>query len=108
MAGPGTMAIAAYRPKPGRDAALAELVRDHVPALRRLGLASDRPAVAMQAKDGTILEVFEWRAGAIAAAHEHPEVQALWQRFAEACDFVPLAQLPEAAEMFAEFVPLEL
>lgn len=104
----GEMMILAYRPKPGRDEALLALVRDHLPGLRRLGLATDRAAQAMRAKDGTILETFEWEDGAISRAHEHPEVLAMWGRFAEACDYVPLRDLAEAGELFAQFEPLEI
>jgi hypothetical protein len=57
----------------------------------------------MQAADGTIVEVFEWRsAEAIQAAHANPAVQALWGEFGQACDYVPLSSLAEAHQMFAE------
>jgi len=104
----GDMVIVTYRPKPGCAAALAELVRDHVPDLRRWGLATDRPALAMRAGDGTIVEVFEWADGAIARAHEHPEVQAMWGRYGAVCDYVPLRDLAEAAQLFAQFEPIDL
>lgn len=41
----GHMVIAVYRPKDGCSEKLLELVKDHVPFSRRLGLATDRPAV---------------------------------------------------------------
>lgn len=104
----GDMVIAAYRPKPGRETELLNLTRSHVPRLRELGLATDRPTLAMRAKDGTIVEVFEWKDGAIAEAHEHPDVQAMWGQYAGACDYIPLEQLPETSEMFAEFEPIDL
>lgn len=104
----GTMVIVAYRPKDGRAEALEALVRDHVPRLRALDLVTDRPAQAMRAGDGTIVEIFEWKDGAIDAAHEHPDVQAMWSEFAEACDYAPLATLEEAGRMFAEFEPMDL
>ncbi len=104
----GEMVIVAYRPKPGREADLLALARRHVSVLRGLGLATDRPAAAMRGEDGVIVEVFEWEQGAIAAAHQHPDVQALWQRFAAVCDYVPLRTLPEAAALFASFEPLDL
>ncbi len=104
----GDMVIVAYRPKPGQDAALLALVRDHVPFLRRLGLATDRPALAMRAGDGTIVEVFEWCDGAIATAHQNPAVQALWGDYAAACDYVTLNSLAEAGALFAQFVPIDL
>ena len=104
----GDMVIVAYRPKPGLDGELLQLVKDHVPLLRRLGLASDRPALAMRGKDGVIVEVFEWKSGAIALAHENSDVHALWARYAAVCDYLPLHELPEAKDMFAQFEPIEL
>ena len=100
--------IACYRAKPGQEAALRALVRDHVPALHRLGLATDRAPYSLQAADGTLVEVFEWSsAKAIEAAHEHPEVHRMWAAFGQACTYVKLSQLAEAQNLFAEFAPLE-
>ena len=63
----------------------------------------------MRAADGTIVEVFEWlSAEAIDRAHANPAVQALWAEFVAACEYLPLANLPEAQQMFAEFEPLAL
>lgn len=104
----GDMVIVAYRPKPGCDDALLNLTRDHVPRLRELGLATDRPALGMRSKEGVIVEVFEWRDGAIARAHEHPAVQQMWAEYAAVCDYVPLKDLAEATDMFAQFQPLDL
>ena len=104
----GDIVIVAYRPKAGHDDELLDLVKDHVPFLRRLGLATDRPASAMRGKDGVIVEVFEWKTGAIASAHENPDVQALWGRYAAVCDYVPLHELPEAKDMFAQFEAIDL
>jgi hypothetical protein len=104
----GVMVIVAYRPKPGCEHKLEELVREHVPCLRTLGLVTDRPAQAMRAKDGTIVEVLEWQDGAIEAAHSTPRVVELWERFGNVCDYVPLRELPEAETLFAGFEPILL
>jgi hypothetical protein len=104
----GDLVIVAYRPKPGSGDALLQVVRDHVPTLRAIGFATARPAQAMLAKDGTIVETFEWADGAVAKAHEHPDVLAMWGRFGEVCDIVPLNELAEAGDMFATFVPVEI
>jgi hypothetical protein len=104
----GTMTIVAYRPKAGREAELESLVREHAPYLRNLGLVTNRPATAMRGRDGTVVEVFEWVEGGTTAAHANPKVRALWERFGRACDYVPLRELPEAAEMFAGFSPIDL
>jgi quinol monooxygenase YgiN len=104
----GRFVIVAYRPKPGQADALRAAVEKHVRVLREERLASDVPAVVMRAADGTIIEVFEWRsAEAIRKAHENAAVQALWAEFATACDYVPLASLPEAQQLFAEFDPAD-
>jgi hypothetical protein len=105
----GRLVIACYRPKPGCADSLHALVRRHVATLRTLELVTDRAPIAMQAADGTIVEVFEWAsAEALAMAHGHPTVLRMWEAFGAVCDFVPLAQVPEAAAPFAEFAPLEL
>ena len=58
-----TDVVVAYKPKPGKEADLLQLTREHVPLLRAEGLATDHPVTACQATDGTIVEVFEWAAG---------------------------------------------
>jgi len=96
--------IVNYRAKPGHEDALLDLVRQHVPTLQRLGLATERAPFIMRAADGTLVEVFEWAsAEAIARAHHEPGVLAMWERFGAACEFGPLNRLPETAQMFAEF-----
>jgi hypothetical protein len=104
----GDMVIAAYRPKPGQSGTLIALTKTHVPRLRALGFATDCPTLAMTGKDGVVIEVFEWADSAIAKAHEHPAVQAMWAEYAACCDYIPLSSLAEASELFAQFTPIEL
>jgi quinol monooxygenase YgiN len=100
----GIVVIVAYRPKPGREKELLEIVRSRVPTLRREGLVTDRVPVMMRAKDGTIIEVSEWKwSEAIEAAHKNPRVLAMWDKFFAVCDCVPLKTVPEAEMMFAGF-----
>lgn len=107
----GRIVITCYRPRvadPAAAAALLAVVREHVPALQQLGLATLRAPVLMQASDGSLLEVFEWAsADAVARAHVHPVVQALWQRFDTVCEHATLASLAETAGLFAEFTPID-
>ena len=104
----GRIVIACYKPKPDRDAALRALVASHVPALRAEGLITDRAPILMEAGDGTLIEVFEWRSTeAIRAAHANPRVLAIWDRLAQVCDYVPVGTVPEAAVPFSEFTPME-
>ncbi len=99
--------IVAYRPKPGKEKELLELVRNRVPVLRKEGLVTDRKPTIMRARDGTIIEVSEWKSHeAIDAAHKNPNVLAMWDKFFALCDCIPLSGLAEANEMFAGFEPI--
>src|SRR5258707_7978555 len=105
---PGVCVIVAYRPKPGKGYELLELVRSRVPTLRKEGLVSDRAPTIMRARDGTIIEVSEWKSReAIDAAHKNPNVLAMWEKFFALCDCVPLNALAEAREMVAGFETIE-
>ena len=104
----GNLVIVAYKPKPGKEAALLELTREHVALLRSEGLATKRPVVAAQAADGTIVEVFEWTVGGVEKAHSNPVVLELWKRYGDACEIVPLNALAESSTMFASFTPLNV
>jgi quinol monooxygenase YgiN len=103
----GVIVIVAYRPKPGKEKELLELVRSRVPTLRKENLVTDRVPTIMRAHDGTIIEVSEWKSReAIDAAHKNPNVLAMWNKFFTLCDCVPLNTLSESAEMFAGFEPI--
>lgn len=96
--------IALYRPKPGREAALMGLLEEHVPALRRFGLATEAKVQLLRAGDGTMLEIFDWiDAAAVESAHSDPRVLDLWERFGAACEFATLDSLAEASALFPHF-----
>ncbi|MBK7471173.1 MAG: hypothetical protein IPI73_11605 [Betaproteobacteria bacterium] len=99
--------IAAFKPKPGMQRPLLAVVEKHWRVLQAQGLVTDRPRYAMQAGDGTIVEVFEWRsAEAVEQAHRNPAVLALWAEFEAACEYVPVSALAEAQHPFSEFQAL--
>jgi quinol monooxygenase YgiN len=103
----GVVVIVAYRPKPGKENELIDLVRSRVPTLRKEGLVSDRVPTIMRSRDGTIIEVSEWKSReAIDAAHKNPNVLAMWNKFFAICDCIPLNALAEASELFAGFEPI--
>ena len=103
----GIVVIVAYRPKPGKEKELVDLVRSRVPMLRKQNLVTDRVPTIMRTRDGTIIEVSEWTSqDAIDAAHKNPNVVAMWNKFFAICDCVPLNTLAEAKEMFAGFEPI--
>ena len=104
----GRMVIACYRPKPGKNEALRALMPTHLSTLRREGLVTGRESIMMEAEDGTVIEVFEWKSReAIEAAHKNPAVLEMWNRYAEVCDYIPVSQVPEASQMFSDFTPFE-
>ncbi len=98
------IAVVAYRPKPGKERELLELVRSRVPTLRKEGLVTERAPTIMRSREGTIVEVSEWKSReAIDAAHKNPNVLVMWDKFFGACECVPLKTLAEANDMFAGF-----
>jgi len=87
---PAVCVIVAYRPKPGKGDDVLALARSRVPNLRKEGLVTDRQPVTMRSRDGTIIEVSEWKSReAIDAAHKNPNVLAMWNEFFAVCDCVP-------------------
>jgi hypothetical protein len=103
----GSMVIACYKPRPGCDEALLELVRGHLPALRAEGLVTDRVPIVMRTAEGTIVEVFEWISKeAIAGAHSNPVVLDLWKRFEAVCWYETPSNIAEFHNMFSHFEPL--
>jgi quinol monooxygenase YgiN len=104
----GVCVIVAYQPKPGKEEELLAIVRSRVPTLRKEGLVTDRVPVLMRSKNGTLIEVSEWKSReAIDAAHKNPTVLGMWDKFFAVCDCVPLETLPESSDMFAGFEPVE-
>ena len=96
--------MAAFKPKPGKDAELLAVIETRLPLLRKLKLATDRDSILMRSRDGAIIEISEWGDdAAIERAHKTPEVLEMWGRFSACCDFVCLNALPETADMFATF-----
>lgn len=99
--------ICSYRPKPGKTDALLEILKDHVPTLRMLGLVTGHPRSLMTSENGTVLEIFEWESEqASRNAHDNPEVKKMWEAIGAVADFVPLSSLGEVANPFAHFEPV--
>jgi hypothetical protein len=96
--------LVCYRPKDGKTEVLLELVKEHVPILLTENLVTGRKPIIMQAKDGTVLEVFEWISEeAINKAHSNPVVLKMWERFNAACDYVAPIVLAECQHIFSGF-----
>ena len=102
----GRIVIAVYKPKEGKAEALQQLMREHLAILKQQALVTDRNSIMMEAEDGTIIEVFEWKSkAAIENAHTDPEVLKMWGKYAKVCDYIPVAKVKEASNLFSEFSP---
>ena len=105
----GKIVIAAFKPKPGMEEELEQVIADRLPLLRRLGLATDRVNITMRSANGTILDVSEWTDdAAVERAHETPEVLELWDRFEACSEYVKLESLDEIRQEFATFDAVDL
>ena len=103
----GSISVACYKPWPGRDQALLELVRNHLPPLRAEGLVTERAPIAMRCANGTIVEIFEWVSQEITVgAHKNPVVLDLWKQFEAVCAYETPANIAEFQNMFGHFEPI--
>ncbi len=101
--------FALYRPHEGKDAELRQLIAQHIPTLRQLELITDRPTILVKSKNGTYIEVFEWRSYAAAGqAHQHPELAKIWEAMGKIADLPGLESLDEAKSRFPHFAPVAL
>ena len=103
----GSISVACYKPRPGREEALLELVRNHLPPLRTGGLVTERAPIVMRCADGTIVEIFEWVSQeVIVGAHKNPLVLDLWKQFEALCRCETPANIAEFQNMFGHFEPM--
>jgi len=103
----GSISVACYKPMPGHEQELLELVRNHMLPLRAEGLVTDRTPIVMRCADGTIVEIFEWVSPeAIAGAHANPAVLDLWKKFEAVCWYETPANLAEFKNMFGHYEPV--
>lgn len=102
----GRIAVVCYRAQRGAEEALHALCASHYAKLYGLGFVTRRLPVFLRARDGSVVQVLEWKSQhAIEAAGQHPAVLELRRAYAEVSELVPLAALPEAAAALALFEP---
>jgi|SRR5688572_17255264 len=77
--------VVTYVPKPGKEAELLALVKEHERALRSVGLVTPQPfqvhrAFNIRTQRVSFIESFEWKDGrAPDVAHQTPEIMAVWE-----------------------------
>lgn len=93
--------LVTYRPKPGMEQQLLELVKGHWPALCGTGLVTGDPAIVYEATDKRsgakyFVEIFSWRdEEASSKAHQTPEVMAVWEPMGLVLESMTLAKIEE-------------
>jgi hypothetical protein len=91
-----------YRVKKGQEAEFKKLLKKHGPALKAAGLSSDKPHAIWVAesgrKPGTIfVEQMQWKdESSSSAAHQMPEVMAVWEPMGNHCDAMEFLNLTPA------------
>lgn len=100
--------FAAYKPHPGKEKELEKLIGQHVPTLRELELITDRQPLTLKSKNGTYIEVIEWRdVNSADMAHEHPAVAKIWESMAKVSDFKAMNSLEETDSPFSHYQVIE-
>ena len=100
--------IVGYKPLPGKETELKNLIKNHWATLDKEGLVSDRESIICQSKDGIIIEVFGWKSKeAIEQSHSNETVQKMWKEYSKVCEYVPISNVGECLNLFSEFDPVE-
>lgn len=99
--------LVVYRPKAGHQAALETILRKHGAVLRQTGLITQEPVRLHRAQDLSregapppphFVEIFQWRdSEAAEAAHQLPEVMAVWETIGPHVDQMTLTTLEAVA-----------
>ena len=101
--------IVLYRPRKGKELELISMIRDHFPFLRTEGFITNKKVMAMKAKDGCVMVVFEWVSPeSIVEAEKHSGVHEIWMQVSKVSDFEKPSNLKEFQEVFPDFETIEL
>jgi hypothetical protein len=70
-------------------------------------LLTDRELLTLQAEDGTIIEIAEWKSNvAIEKAHQSSKVMKVWDQISSVAELTSLSSLSEAQHPFPNFKAL--
>ena len=105
MTSQGTeLALAAYRPRPGREDDFLVFLYEELELLRRQGHVTERRAPVVRAPKGELLVVLEWSTDhAVDDAHADPDVLEVWDRKAELAEYIAPAALSGSDIPFARW-----
>lgn len=91
--------LVTYVPKPGKEAELLALVKQHERALRSVGFVTDEPfqvwkAFDIRKKRVSFVEQFQWKDGRVPdLAHQTPEVMAVWEPMGPVLDELTICEI---------------
>jgi hypothetical protein len=101
------IALILYSPRKDREQELVEMLQNNIPVMRKLGLVTDREQIIARTKDGSILQVFEWKSeDSQDQAMAHPVCQEMWLKVGNISEFQKPAVLAEFNEVFSMFETL--
>jgi hypothetical protein len=98
------IALILYSPRKGRKQELIEMLQHNIPVMRKLGLVTDREQILAGTKDGSIIQIFEWKSqDSQEQAMAHPVVQEMWLKAGNISEFQKPAAVAEFNEVFSMF-----
>jgi hypothetical protein len=91
-----------YRVKSGKDADFTALLKKHGPTLKKAGLSGSKAPVIWRSatREGqtVFIEMMQWKdESSASAAHQMPEVMAVWEpmgKFLDGMEFLDLQSAP--------------
>ena len=88
---PASTVLCTYRVRAGSEPEFLKLLERHWPALHTLGCVTDEPSRIYRGSDEQdrpfFVEIFHWKnEEALARAHGHPEVLAIWEPMDGLCE----------------------
>lgn len=100
----GRIFVMVYRPHRGKEQELIPILKSGYMLLRDRGYLTSRPPIMMQASNGCLLKIFEWKGKeSMSSAEADLQVQEHWMRVSKVCDFEKPVNLEEFKQVFSEF-----
>jgi hypothetical protein len=98
------IALIVYKPRQDHTQDLIDSLLQNIPVMRKLGLVTYREQIVAKAKDGSIVQIFEWvEDDSQEQAMAHPVVQEMWINVSKISDFqkpMAVAEFQETLSMF--------
>ena len=101
------IASVVYKPRKDKDQELFDSLLVNIPIMRKLGLVTSREQIIAKAKDGCLIQIFEWIGEeSEEQAMAHPVVQEMWMKVAKISDFQRPMSVAEFQEQLSKFETL--